>query len=352
VSIRRSSAPEIDGLIAELAADNPVRREAAVARLTVIGARAIDRLVAVVDSRAATSARVAALRILAGIANVRGLDAALGAARDPDPAVASAALSTAQAFLHGVRGTDVVDKLTHAVVDTSRPRQVRLAAMDALSELKASTLKPLWKALADDPDPDVRARAQSAESGGTPPDASVESDGAIAFAEGALPDDPIAVGRAVTVHGTRIALPDLHRLVEQIREREATASADRRADWITTRAAVHLALANRGSRLALYDLRESLESATAPLPVGFLAALTVVGDVSCLEAIASAYAKAGRSKEGGSDWWHEHLAKAFRAVVKRENITRRHAVMKKIDKRWGDAVSQLWREASASRSRA
>jgi hypothetical protein len=341
VSIRRSSAPEIDGLIAELAADNPVRREAAVARLTVIGPRAIDRLIAVVDSRAATSARVAALRTLAGIANVRGLDAALGAARDPDPAVASAALSTAQAFLHGVRGTDVVDELTHAVVDPSRPREVRLAAMDALSELKASTLKPLWKALANDPDPEVRARAQPARTRGTP-HSSVESNDAIAFGDGVLPDDPFAVGRAVTAHGTRLALPDLHRLVEQIREREATASADRRAEWITTRAAVHLALANRGSRLALYDLRESLERATAPLPVGFLAALTVVGDASCLEAIANAYVKAGHSKEGGSDWWHEHLAKAFRAVVKRENITRRHAVVKKIEKRWGDAVSRLW----------
>ena len=97
------------------------------------------------------------------------------------------------------------------------------------------------------------------------------------------------------------------------------------------RAAAHVALAHRGSRLAVYDLRESLESADAPLPVEFLAALTLVGDRSCLEPIAAAYAHA----RGGHAWWRQHLADAFRAIAARERITRRNAVMKKIEKRWG-----------------
>ena len=103
------------------------------------------------------------------------------------------------------------------------------------------------------------------------------------------------------------------------------------------RAAAHVALASRGSRLALYDLRESLESADAPLPVEFLAALSLVGDASCLEAIAAAYARPAASGRGRDDWWRQHLADAFRAIVAREAITRRHAVMKKIEKRWPDA---------------
>src|SRR3990167_8946536 len=46
-------------------------------------------------------------------------------------------------------------------------------------------------------------------------------------------------------------------------------------------------LADRGSRLALYDVRETLETVPGPLPVEFLSALTAVGDVSCLEPIAA-----------------------------------------------------------------
>ena len=46
--------------------------------------------------------------------------------------------------------------------------------------------------------------------------------------------------------------------------------------------------AQRDSRLAVYDLRETIESASAPVAVEFLQALTLVGDISCLEPIAAA----------------------------------------------------------------
>jgi hypothetical protein len=65
------------------------------------------------------------------------------------------------------------------------------------------------------------------------------------------------------------------------------------------------------------------------LPVEFLAALSMVGDASCLEAIAAAHARASDS------WWRDHLADTFQAIVGRERLTRRHAVIKKIEKRWG-----------------
>ena len=48
-----------------------------------------------------------------------------------------------------------------------------------------------------------------------------------------------------------------------------------------------------------------------------------------VEAVAAAYA---RGK--GHAWWRSHLAEAFQLIVKREGLTRRHAVMKKIEKRW------------------
>jgi len=97
----------------------------------------------------------------------------------------------------------------------------------------------------------------------------------------------------------------------------------------------HLALAKRGSRIALYDLREWLETARQPLPVESLAALSLIGDASCLEPIAKAYA---RSRD---EWWRQHLTDAFRTIIERERITKRKAVMKKIEKKWPEAFRRL-----------
>ena len=94
------------------------------------------------------------------------------------------------------------------------------------------------------------------------------------------------------------------------------------------RFAAHLVLARRKSRIALYDLRESFEAAKAPLPVDALAAVTLVGDASCLEAIASAYTRSRNSA------WRRQLLETFHAVVKREKLTPRHAVIRRLQKKF------------------
>jgi hypothetical protein len=331
--IRASSGKEIDTLVADLSADRPVTCEAAVARLTVIGARAVDKLTAVLESAAPGRTRVAALQTLEAIASPRALDPALRAVDDRDQTVALAAVSMVRAFLRSARGADVTDQLTRLAVDAKRPPDVRLAAIHALSDLTSAELRPLWNVLAQDSHPAVRARAETAVS--RRPVAPTDPLGDItAAAEGDLPDDPVALGRAISEAARSIALPLLHRIVERIREREAMEPPGHRSEWTNARAAAHLALANRGSRLALYDVRESLERATTPLPVEFLAALTLVGDAGCLEAVAAAYVKSGGSSRAKTDWWRQHLASAFQTIVKRERLTRRHALMKKILKRW------------------
>ena len=60
------------------------------------------------------------------------------------------------------------------------------------------------------------------------------------------------------------------------------------------RGALHQALAARDSRLALYDLRDSLLEPDR-LPVAFLAALEDIGDATCLETLAAAYDASSRS---------------------------------------------------------
>jgi hypothetical protein len=221
---------------------------------------------------------------------------------------------------------------------------VRVAAVGAVGELELSTIAPLLEALRDDPQAGVRALARSVGSStlSRPPRRgsreTVQADAVKTLTAAAgrdLPDDPDVLRHAIVSEGGSAPLPSLLRVIEAVREREGQEPPSRRVAWMAARAAAHLALANRGSRLALYDLRESLESAEARLPVEFLAALSAVGDASCVEAVAAAHA---RSRDG---WWRAHLALAFRAIVTREGLTRRHGVIRKIVKRWGGRSRDL-----------
>jgi hypothetical protein len=333
VVIKTSSSKQIDALVAGLSAESTVTREAAVARLTVIGARAVERLVALVESDAAPAPRTAALRTLEAIADLRALDSALRAVRDADEAVATAAIGVARSFLQGRRGAAALDRLAEVALDKTRDEQLRLAAIRALADLPASTVKPLWQALGNDANAEIRAQVES-RSGG-----SGRSGSHLTYltsaAERGLDDDPGALRQAIVHGGARLSLPLVHRIIERVRDREASEPAGRRPEWLRARAAAHVVLANRGSRLALYDLCEALKADAAPLPVEFLTALSLVGDPSCLEAIAAAH------QRSDDDWWRLRLSDSFHSIVKRERITRRHAVMKRIEKRWPGTFKQL-----------
>jgi len=333
VVIKASSSKQIDALVAGLSGESVIAREAAVARLTVIGARAVDRLVALVESDAAPAARTAALHTLEAIADLRALDAALRAVRDANASVAAAAIGVVRTFLQGRRGAAALDRLAEVALDKTRDEQLRLAAILALADLPASTVKPLWQALGDDGNATIRALAgRAGKSGMDSHQAHLTNQTYLAYlaaaAERGLEDDPVALRQAFIHGGATIALPIVHRIIERVRERETTEPPGRRQEWIRARAAAHIALANRGSRLGLYDLRESLNATAAPLPVEFLTALSLVGDPSCLEPIASAH------QRSDDDWWREHLSDSFHSIVERERLTRRHAVMKRIQQRW------------------
>lgn len=336
MAIRASSSKQIDALIADLRGGTAITREAAVARLTIIGARGVERLLELAESPADAAARAAAFRTLEAIADPRALGPALRALDDVgiDPAVAVAAAGVARAFIRGARGASAVDGLTAVALDRARPEPVRIAALRAMRDLQQSTLAPLLKSLVDDPSPAVRAEAEARPA--RKPSAAVESlDTLTRAAQAGLSNDPDALRHAIGRAGDAIALPLLLRIVERVREREGLEPPAQRPRWTTTRAAAHAALANRGSRLALYDLRESIEAATAPLPVEFLTALSIIGDASCLEAIGSAHA---RSRDA---WWRTHLADAFRTIVVRERITRRHAVMKRVGKKYPSVLGDM-----------
>lgn len=315
MSIRASSSRQIDTLISDLAGDDAVRRDAAVARLTVIGARAMERLLDLAATSAKPAAATAALRALEGIGDDRAVPVALRRAADDDAATAAAAIAVARPFLRGKDGAAIVDRLTALALDLQRPDPVRAAAVQALRDLEARTVAPLLASLAADPSASVRAAAQ--------PGRTRQRTTEHAAADGSEP-----VRQWLAREGPGAPLTSLLGVIERARERAASESATPRAPWATTRAAAHLVLARRASRIALYDLKEWLEKDRSPLPMDALAALALIGDQSCLESIAAAHQ---RSKE---KWWRDHLLEAFHGIVKREHLTPRHAVMKKIAKRW------------------
>ena len=220
------------------------------------------------------------------------------------------------------------------LLDRARPEVVRLAALRALRDLDAATIAPLLASLANDPS--VAVRTEAGLSSGAAPRAPEDPTAEIArAAAGTLPDDPTALRHAVRLAGATAPVATLQKVIDRVREREGSETPATRDQWRLTRAAAHLALAHRGSRIALYDLRESLEGSKGPLPVEFLAALSLIGDASCVEAIAAAHARAK------DPWWRGHLARAFRDIVAREQLTKRHAALRRVEKRWPGLILRM-----------
>jgi hypothetical protein len=172
----------------------------------------------------------------------------------------------------------------------------------------------------------------------TPTDADEPSDEQRleAAANGDLPPDPDLLRQAIAAYGASAPLTVLHKVIERVRAREAGVATDEAEAWRVVRAATHLALALRGSRLAVYDLRESVEALGSQTPVGMLSALQQVGDASVLDAVADAWAGSSNA------WFRGQLVTIFREIVAREKITKRHAAVKKLSARLPEAAAALW----------
>jgi hypothetical protein len=335
LAIRPSTAKEVGALIADLASPRAVVREAAVARLTVIGARAASALAAiVVDRHASPIARIAALRVFEATAASKGLGSALAAVGDTNDDVVQAAIAALATHVRGAEGAVVVDRLTAIALDHQCAGPIREAAVRALLDLDTSSLRPLLTALRRDQSPEIAALVANRRASQPLPDGPGEL--LVRAVDGRLPADGEMVRRALARGGDVLTLPNVLTLIERLRDHERAQPAADRGQWQTARAAAHLALARRGSRIALYDLRETIEHAREPVAMEFLAALDTLGDASCVEAVAKAY---GATKDA---WWQGHLARTFRTIVRREALTRRHAAVRRLKERDPRALAELW----------
>jgi hypothetical protein len=375
---------DIRGLIAALASDDDVGRESAIARLAVIGGRAVDRLAAAYPA-ASRDTRIAILRALEATGDPRGLAVARGALGEGGD-VAVAAASSLRPLLESAdnrTSAAALDALVETALDPSAERRVRMTAFDALRDMPPSVRDRVAQALQQDAGVEALAQGPAGTAG---LDAAWQD-----VVDGRLPEDPAGLREAVQARVATAPLGVLQKTIDAVRGRESEASSAARRDaWREVRGAIHQALALRGSRVAVYDLRETLEGADGPLPATFLAALHVVGDESCLEPVAAAWTTArqprsdtvepggaakaqhgstrgdshgpSRFNAGGqprSDTvqhgstrpddgarWRQQLEAAFQAIATRSRLSKRGAVWKRLQARYPDAVaafSTTWR---------
>jgi len=292
----RRATGDIDRLIADLQSSDSIRRDAAVARLRILGNRALPRLIDLVAAHESAAVRALALDALEGLDDVRAIDVAFDALRDGNIEVVIAALGVLRRWVAEETGTRLLDAITAITVDRSRDARVRVAALAALSELPEHLVRP------------IRDQAPPPESAGP------------------SLDDPVQVREWIQAYGAGATLSTLHELITRTREREHAESSSRlRSEWLQARGRAHQALAKRDSLVALYDLRETFEAATGALPQSFLSTAAAIGDASCLEPLARAWATAGKDLD-----WNHQLSTTAAAIMRREKLTGRSAAVKKL----------------------
>ena len=332
--IKASAAAEIRQLIEALAGSDEVRRETAIARLSVIGPRAVDRLIAAYGTATTRELKVAVLRALDVARDRRSVAVAREAISEGgDVALAGVAvLGTLLQPDTAAAAADVLETLVSTSLDRTAERRVRIASFQAVEHLP-KVGEQIAAALRTDPDRAVSAGADAAPGERAAADAVWQD-----ALEGRLPDNPALLREVARTRAPLAPLGALQKMIELVRVREGSMGPGaRREEWRGARGALHQALALRGSRVAVYDLRETIEEARGPLPASFLAALHVIGDESCVESLAGAYA---RTPKGDARWRHQ-LGAAFRAIARRERITRRHAAFKRVAARWPEAAREL-----------
>jgi HEAT repeat protein len=340
VPIVPSRSRRIQQLLGRLASESAAERESAVAGLTLLGTRVVEPLGAFLPG-APRAARLAALEVLERITDRAALARILDLVGDPDEAVARRALEAAGtrpdpraipalAALLARRGkasrrreaalalarlqaaglVEALEPLAARLLDEGEEAGLRVAILEALLTLQPrpapATLRPLLKRLAASADPELRALARGkAEVPGPALDERL-------VAELASPGlSAAAVERVIAALARRgaPAIPALQRALERLGPLRRADEASLRA-----RAAIHEALAALDSRVALYDLRETLAARPRAALPRLLRAAARIGDASVIPALAGVVAAESDLLDA--------CAEALAAIAVREKLRR------------------------------
>jgi len=188
VAIRTSASQEVKRLVADVISDGPdqaTRRDAAIARLTVIGTRAVRQILDAIAAKPPPAQHASLLLALEAIPDPRTVDPVVQGLGAADAAVRLAAARAARGLLALPQGTIVLDRLTTIALDCSEQGDLRVTALDALSQLPARTVKPVLDRLKDDPSPEVKAALRQQGAVVEDPIAELEE-----ASDGWLPRDP------------------------------------------------------------------------------------------------------------------------------------------------------------------
>jgi hypothetical protein len=310
--IRSSSVSGIDQLITNLQKKSKIKRDAAVARLRIVGSRSIPRLIAIIKSDANATVRAAALSALETSNDSRARNSAMATLSDKHESVTLAAIIVMRNWLSTDADAMTVDALVTLVLDPNRSQTVRQAALHALADLPENLVQPLRQQLAQE----IGIKNLTTE----PTE---------------LANNPATALEWLNTKENKATLSEIHQLITYARAQErACENSSEQAAWCHLRGATHAVLANRNSRVALYDLRESIEKASKPLPLDYLLAIRSIGDATCLEPLGRAWSRASTEP-----WWCQQLADAAKNIMNREKLTGRHTVVKRVRARWNGFLS-------------
>jgi hypothetical protein len=275
---------------------------------------------------------------------------------------------TALSALHARGLVEAIEPLLDLVLDEEEGEALRLLTLDALLQVDSRAVAPLLDRLAGGRD--AVARRAAARQGLAEPTAGRAPSLLIRLAaRGLRTEEALRVGSALKNEGA-LALPALHAALERAgRPLEMEVIADVLATlqapasiavlsralqrlsrghqkeggeaFAVAASKLHLALADLGSRIALFDLRERLEARPLLAAEELLEAAARVGDKTLLPALARLQARE-RSLA-------PRVARTFAAIVSRERI--RRGSFKALSPPDRQALEALWSTLTETRER-
>jgi hypothetical protein len=340
-------------------------RESAIARLTLHGERALPTLLEVLR-QGEGAARMDALAVIErhdgpgarAVVHASVGDLDLGVARRaieacvhyPDPGTVALLRSRVRDGESALRLAlvesllalleqglvEAMDPLLERILHEGEDEAVRRAASGALRFLTARERAPFLERLRARPHDAAGQRLLERVLGGAPDDSATAAGGG-KQAPSARPASGVgrqrreAIDRLVQ-QGGPAAMAALHELLERLpRANEKAAQATEVAE---ARGRIHRALAALGSRLALYDLRESLAVRPVPVPSLLLGAAQTVGDASLVSGLAALAVD--------DPTLHDACLAALTTIVSRERLRRTSAAVKALKPAHRAILDRLW----------
>ncbi len=338
-----SRSREIEARLTELASTAPAARDSAIARLTLLGERAVGPLVEVLRLGSPV-ARLGAIKVLEQLRSPRALPGLIAQLADGDGKLVSAAAVAIATLRDAKAVAPLVRALTH------QDPAARAGAASALASLLSSNvdeaLEPLLETLLD-PNADERLRGVAGQALSHLPARELRALRA-RVAEAADERRRPAEAAGVPPKRRRQPAPDVSGLLASLPRGAAALTALHRALQATSDAGaaarLHQALAERGSRIALYDLRERLDARPARAAEALLEAAARIGDASLVPSIVAL--AADRTALTGP------CADALAAIVSREKLRKSHHFVKAVPQAHRKLLDGLWSRAMRRAGRA